>query len=84
MASSPQKSAKRPVKRHRYAAHQRDVGVHGREWVAEADSHIDAVIRYMEQCALPEGDVSIVVTDTESGKDRCFLVNAGEGKIDGC
>jgi hypothetical protein len=71
-------------KRHRFTAHLRDEGVHGRQWVASADSFIDAAIQFAENAALAEGDVSIVVTDTESGKDRCFVVNVGTGDVQSC
>src|SRR5688572_9641811 len=49
-------------KRHRYAAHVRDKGVHSRQWVAEADSFVDAAVLFAETAHLGDGDISIVVT----------------------
>jgi hypothetical protein len=72
------------VKRHRYSAHLRDEGTPGRQWVAEADSFIDAAVRFAETRDIVDGDVSVVVTDCESGKDRCFLVNLGSGDVKAC
>ncbi|RYZ14680.1 MAG: hypothetical protein EON61_02705 [Alphaproteobacteria bacterium] len=72
------------AKRHRYSAHVRDEGVHGRQWVAEADSFIDAAVRFAETKDFADGDVSVVVTDCESGKDRCFVVNLGNGDVKAC
>lgn len=72
------------VKRHRYSAHLRDEGVHGRQWVADADSFIDAAVRFAETVHVDDGDVSVVVTDCESGKDRCFLVNMDSGDVKAC
>lgn len=72
------------VKRHRYSAHLRDEGTHGRQWVAEADSFIDAAVRFAETRDLVDGDVSVVVTECESGRDRCFLVNLGSGDVKAC
>ena len=71
-------------KRHRYAAHVRDEGVHSRQWVAEADSFVDAAVLFAETAHLEDGDISIVVTDCESGKDRCFVVNLETGEVQGC
>jgi hypothetical protein len=71
-------------KRHRFAAHVRETGVHAREWIADADSFTDAAVRFAEQANLGDGDVSIVVTDTETGVDRCFLLNTGTGDIHAC
>lgn len=74
-----------PRKAHRYSAHVRDHGVHGRQWVADADSFIDAAVRFAENADMSgDGDVSIVVTDVESGKDRCFVVNLGTGDVAAC
>ena len=73
-----------PPRRHRYSAHLREEGTHGRQWVAEADSFIDAAIRFAETRDVADGDVSVVVTDCESGKDRCFLVNLGNGDVKAC
>jgi hypothetical protein len=70
-------------KRHRYTAHVRD-HVHGRQWVAEADSFIDAAVRFAETADVGEEEVSIVVTECDSGKDRCFLVNLGTGDVQAC
>lgn len=73
-----------PAKRHRYSAHIRDEGVHGRQWVADADSFIDAAVRFVESAHVPDGDVSVVVTDCESGRDRCFVINTGTGDVKAC
>lgn len=71
-------------KRHRYSAHVRDHGVHGRQWVADADSFIDAAVSFAETADIGDGEVSIVVTECESGKDRCFVVNLGTGDVQAC
>jgi hypothetical protein len=74
----------RSVKLRRYSAHLRDEGSHGRQWVADADSFIDAAVRFAETRDVEDGDLSVVVTDTESGKDRCFVVNLGSGDVKAC
>lgn len=71
-------------KRHRYSAHLKDEGGHGRQWVAEADSFIDAAVRFAETRDVVDGDLSVVITDTESGKNRCFVVNLGSGDVKAC
>jgi hypothetical protein len=77
-------AGKTSQKRHRFAAHLRETGVHARAWIADAESFTDAAVRFAEQANIADGDVSIVVTDTETGIDRCFLLNAGTGDIKGC
>jgi hypothetical protein len=74
----------RSAKRHRYSVHLRDEGAHGRQWVADADSFIDAAVRFAETRDVEDGDLSIVVTECESGKDRCFMVNFGSGDVKAC
>ncbi len=69
---------------HRYAAHARDAGVHARQWVADADSFIDAAIRFAETADADDGEISIVVTECDTGKDRCFVVNLGTGEVQAC
>jgi hypothetical protein len=70
--------------RHRYSAHLRDAGVHARQWVAEADSFVDAAVRFAETADVEDGDMSIVVTECDTGKDRCFVVNLGTGDVQAC
>jgi uncharacterized protein DUF5961 len=72
-----------PGQRHRFSAHVRDQ-IHARHWVAEADSFIDAAIRFAETADVGEEQVSIVVTECDSGKHRCFLVNLGTGEVQSC
>jgi len=69
---------------HRYAAHVRDEGPGSRQWVAQADSFLDAAVRFAETAQLPEGEVSIVVTECETGKDRCFIIDLSVGEINAC
>jgi hypothetical protein len=68
----------------RYSAHLNAHGAHTRQWVAEADSFIDAAVRFAETADIGEEEVSVVVTECESGKDRCFLVNLGTGEVQSC
>lgn len=70
--------------RHRYSAHLREEGVHARQWVAEAESFIDAAARFAESKEVTDGEVSIVVTDCETGQDRCFLVDFSSGEVKAC
>jgi hypothetical protein len=70
--------------RHRYSAHARDEGVHSRAWVAEADSFLDAAVRFAETAHVPDGELSIVVTDCDSGKERCFVIDLASGQVEAC
>lgn len=71
--------------RHRFSAHLGGQGPHGRQWVADADSFIDAALQFAETVHIEdEGEVSIVVTECETGKDRCFLLNLGTGDVQSC
>jgi len=81
---SGEQNMNQPMKRHRYSAHLQDEGSHGRQWVAEADSFIDAAVRFAETRDVEDGDLSVVVTECESGKDRCFVVNLGSGDVKAC
>jgi hypothetical protein len=72
-----------PMKRHRYSAHLQDEGSTA-VVVAEADSFIDAAVRFAETRDVEDGDLSVVVTECESGKDRCFVVNLGSGDVKAC
>ena len=71
-------------KRHRFTAHVRETGVHSREWVLGADSFIDAAVRFAEQASFEDEIVSIVVTDTQSGVERCFLLDTATNDIGAC
>jgi hypothetical protein len=71
-------------KLHRYSAHLRNEGPHARQWVAEAESFIDAAVQFAESTHVDEDEISIVVTECETGKDRCFLVNLGSGDVHSC
>ncbi len=68
--------------RQRYAARMQG-DPHALQWVAEADGFVDAAVRFAEH-AEADGNLSIVVTDCESGKDRCFLVNLETGDVSVC
>jgi hypothetical protein len=70
--------------RHRFSAHLRDQGAHGRAFIAEADSFIDAATRFAETLHVPEGEVSIVVTDCETGRERCFMLDLATGRVGSC
>lgn len=69
---------------HRYSVHLAHEGPHSRSWVAEADSFIDAAIRFAETTPVTDGEASIEVTDCETGGHRCFVVNLGTGEIAAC
>jgi hypothetical protein len=69
---------------HRFAAHLREDGVHARQWVANAESFIDAAVQFAETHPVKDEEASVVVTDCESGKERCFLVNFQTGNIQAC
>ena len=71
-------------RRHRYAAHLQSEGPHARQWIAEADSFIDAAVRFAETAHADHGELSIEVMDCESGKHRCFLVNLETGDVSSC
>ena len=68
---------------HRFSAHIRNQH-HARQWVTEADSFIDAAVRFAETADVGDEEVSVVVTDCETGRDRCFLVNFGTGDVQSC
>jgi hypothetical protein len=70
--------------RHRFSAHLGNEGPHARQWVAEADSFIEAAVQFAETVHVDESEVSIVVTECETGKDRCFLLNLGTGDVRSC
>ena len=71
-------------RRHRYAAHLRSEGPHARQWIAEADSFIDAAVRFAETAHVDHGELSVEVMDCESGKQRCFVVNLETGDVGSC
>jgi hypothetical protein len=67
--------------RHRFTAHLCDAGPHARQWVAEADSFIDAAVRFAETCDVGEGEAQLIVHDCETGRERCFRLDFGTGEI---
>ena len=70
--------------RHRFSAHVRNDGAHVRSFLAEADSFIDAAVCFAETLPAPEGEISIVVTDCDTGRERCFSVDLATGEVDSC
>lgn len=68
---------------HRYAAYPREEGVHAACWVVGADSFVDAAIRFAETRDA-EGELSIVVADCETGRERCFVINLHDGDVRAC
>jgi hypothetical protein len=69
---------------HRYSAHLRAEGAPSRQWVVEADSFIDAAVLFAETTGCHDPEVAVVVTECETGKDRCFMVNLETGEIGAC
>jgi hypothetical protein len=69
---------------HRFWARARDKGVDAHDWVAEADNFIDAALRFAESVQASGGDIPILVTDCETGKERCFVIHLATGEVESC
>lgn len=67
-----------------YFVHLRDDGPGRARLMAEADSFIDAAVKFAETAHLPHGEVSIVVSERETGRHCCFLIHTDSGQIEAC
>lgn len=79
----PSPSAPAHQEFHVYAAH--DGRNHGH--TIEGRSYEDAALAYVEEwrpAADADGEVSLIVRDTDSGREQCFRIDLHSGQAEPC
>jgi hypothetical protein len=71
---------------HRFYAHARDEGRARAHLIPGAKTLQDAALRFVEHWGGPAeaGEVRVIAFDGETGEERCFCVDLGQGEAEAC